>query len=257
MAATDYTQVVQQLYISYFGRPADPTGLANFTAQLFAIDPAAGTDTALTTTVALSAYSQAHPTSAVGLLVGSFANKVSPPGNDHLSILKFVNDVYKNIFHRDADAGGNFWVNAIETGAVSRENAAMAITEGAVNGTNTSPQGLLDTALVAKVNAVSQDFTSSLDTIAKVISFSGDAAAAAAAGLLAQVTATTDLTAFHANVLSAIDGLNVPVVVTSTLTTGLDTIVGTGAIATVNGTFNGTGATFATSDSITGGTGKM
>ena len=43
----------------------------------------------------------------------------------------------------------------------------------------------------------------------------------------------------------------------SPLTTGLDTIVGTGAIATVNGTFNGTGATFATSDSITGGTGKM
>jgi len=257
MAATDYTQVVQQLYISYFGRPADPTGLTNFTAQLLAADPAPGTDAALTTTAALSAYSQAHPTSAVGLLVGSFANKVTPPGNDHLSILKFVNDVYNNIFHRDADEGGNFWINAIETGSVSRENAALAITQGAMS--NTSTQGMADAALVANVNAVSQDFTSSLDTIAKVISFSGDAAAAASHALLAQVTATTDLTAFHANVVSAITGLNVPVVVNTTLTTGIDTgaafVGGAG-----NDVFNGVGTAtlnaFNALDSIDGGAGN-
>ncbi|GJI96141.1 S-layer protein [Duganella caerulea] len=255
MAATDYTQVVQQLYISYFGRPADPTGLANFTAQLLAADPNAGTDAALTTIPALSAYSQANPTSAVGLLVGSFANKVAPPGNDHLSILKFVNDVYNNVFHRDADAGANFWVNAIETGAVSRENASLAITEGAVNGTNTSPQGLLDTALVAKVNAVATDFTNSLDTIPKIISFSGDAAAAAIHGLLAQVTATTDLTAFHANVTAAISALIIPVVATASLTTGVDTLIGTAANDVYSATLGGTAPTLTAFDSIDGGTG--
>jgi len=38
MAAQDYTSVVQQLYVSYFGRPADYYGLQNFTAQLAALD---------------------------------------------------------------------------------------------------------------------------------------------------------------------------------------------------------------------------
>ena len=256
MAAIDYTQVVQQLYISYFGRPADPTGLANFTAQLLVADPFAGTDTALTTIPALSAYSQANPTSAVGKLVGSFANKVNPPGNDHLSILKFVNDIYNNVFHRDADAGGNYWVNLIETGVVSRENASLAITEGAVNGTNTSPQGLLDTALVAKVNAVATDFTNSLDTIAKVVSFQGDAAAAKAAALLSQVTATTDLTAFHTNVLAAVDGLIVPVTVSTVLTTGVDILTGTAANDVFNAVPSATNtATLTALDSIDGGAG--
>lgn len=250
MAATDYTQVVQQLYISYFGRPADPGGLTNFTAQLLAADPNVGTDLALTTTAKLSAYSQANPTSAVGKLVGSFANKVNPPGNDHLSILKFVNDVYNNIFHRDADAGGNFWVNAIETGAVSRENAALAITEGALS--NTSAQGLADAALVAKVNAIATDFTSSLDTIAKVIAFSGDAAANVAAGLLKQVTATTDLTAYHQNVVDAIGVLTQPPSTLTALTTDVDNLPGTIG----NDVFTGTNKTFTGLDTIDGGAGN-
>ncbi|MYM97357.1 beta strand repeat-containing protein [Duganella vulcania] len=256
MAAIDYTQVVQQLYISYFGRPADPTGLANFTAQLLVADPFAGTDAALTTIPALSAYSQMNPTSAVGKLVGSFANKVNPPGNDHLSILKFVNDIYNNVFHRNADEGGNYWVNLIEKGIVSRENASLAITEGAVNGSNTSVQGLADTALVAKVNAVATDFTNSLDTIAKVVSFQGDAAAAKAAALLSQVTATTDLTAFHTNVLAAVDGLIVPVTVSTVLTTGVDTLVGTAANDVFNAVPSATNtATLTALDSIDGGAG--
>lgn len=37
MAAQDYTAVVQQLYMSYFGRPADFYGLKNFSEQLDAM----------------------------------------------------------------------------------------------------------------------------------------------------------------------------------------------------------------------------
>jgi hypothetical protein len=52
MAAVDYNGVVQQLYVSYFGRPADYFGLQNFTAQLNAIG-------APTTFAALNAAVQA------------------------------------------------------------------------------------------------------------------------------------------------------------------------------------------------------
>ncbi|MFS2161032.1 DUF4214 domain-containing protein [Pseudomonas sp. Pseusp122] len=34
MAASDYIDQVQKLYIAYFGRPADPTGLNYWTSQV-------------------------------------------------------------------------------------------------------------------------------------------------------------------------------------------------------------------------------
>ncbi|OFA02572.1 DUF4214 domain-containing protein [Duganella sp. HH101] len=261
MAATDYNKVVQQLYISYFGRPADPGALTNFSAQLLAADPGAGTDAALTTTAALSAFSQANPTSAVGKLVGSFASKPEagqPPSGDHLSIMKFVNDVYNNVLHRNADEGGNFWINAIESGALSRENAALAITEGALS--NTSPQGLKDAALVANVNAIATDFTASLDTIAKVIAFSGDVAAADAKAMLTQVTDTTTVAAFHATVTATIDNLGHQNTVEGKLTTGVDTFVGTAGndliTAVIDGTTGAVTSTFTGLDTIDGKAGN-
>src|SRR6185437_15991115 len=35
--ASSYTSVVQELYLAYFGRPADPTGLQNFAAALLGV----------------------------------------------------------------------------------------------------------------------------------------------------------------------------------------------------------------------------
>jgi len=36
-AKIDYTDAVQELYLAYFGRAADPDGLANFSAQMAAL----------------------------------------------------------------------------------------------------------------------------------------------------------------------------------------------------------------------------
>jgi hypothetical protein len=36
--AADYTTLVQQLYLAYFGRPADPLGRQNFAEQLAALN---------------------------------------------------------------------------------------------------------------------------------------------------------------------------------------------------------------------------
>lgn len=256
MAASDYTAVVQQLYISYFGRPADYFALQAFTAQLAVAD----TGGTLVTTALLSDYAQTNPNSAVGKLVASFAGKPEAvalygTGTDRPSIFKFVNAIYKNVLHRDADIdGANYWTDAILSGGVSKELAALAITQGAL--ANQTPQGLIDAAMVAKTNAVAIDFTNSLDTVPKINSYSGDAAAAAARGLLLQVTNTTDLTAFHANVLSAVDGLIIPVVVNTVLTTGVDILVGTAANDVFNAVPSATNtATLTSLDSIDGGAG--
>jgi len=56
---------------------------------------------------------------------------------------------------------------------------------------------VIDAALVTKTAAAAADFTTSLDTIPKINSYAGDAAAAAARDLLKQVDSTTDLTAFQ------------------------------------------------------------
>lgn len=248
MAATDYATVVQQLYISYFGRPADTYGLQGFEAQLAALDTA-GT---LTTTQALSAYVQANPTSGVAKLVATFNTAPESvalygTGNDILSISKFVNAIYNNVLHRDADTdGGTYWINAIMSGGLSKANAALAITQGALD--NATTQGLIDAALVTKTAQAAADFTTSLDTIPKINAYSGDGPAAAARDLLKQVTSATDLTAFHSNVVDAINGLITPPSVTTVLTGNVDTLVGGAG----NDVFVGTGLTVTGLDSIDG-----
>lgn len=249
MAATDYTDVAQQLYISYFGRPADTYGLASYTAQL----AAAGAPTNLTD---LNSAVQANPNSALAKLVQSFNSSTESvalygSGNDILSISKFVNAVYNNVLHRDADnEGGQFWINEIVSGRLSKANAALAITQGAL--TNTSAQGVIDAATVTNTLAVAEDFTTSLDTLPKVNAYAGDAAAAAARGLLTGVTSTTTVAGYHSNVTDLINVITAPPVVNVTLTDGVDTLVG----GTGNDVFNASGTTFTALDKIDGGAGN-
>lgn len=261
MAATDYNAVVQQLYVSYFGRPADTYGLQNFAGQLAALD----TGATLTTSAALSAYVQSNPTSAIAKLVGSFATAPESvalygTGNDILSISKFVNAIYNNVLHRDADTGGGtYWINQIVAGTLSKANAALAITQGALE--NTTAQGLIDAALVKNTAAAAADFTTSLDTIPKVNAFAGDVAAGQARDLLKTITSTTTAAAAHVSVLAAIDVLVAPPTVSSLLTTGVDALVGTGANDVYNATngISAAGTTWTALDTINGagGTNKL
>lgn len=261
MAAQDYTSVVQQLYVSYFGRPADYYGLQNFAAQLDALK-------APTTFADLQAAVQADKagTTALSKLVNSFnssAESVALYGNDNsqIGIGKFVNAIYQNVLGRDADkAGFDFWVNAINTGALTKANAAAAITQAAL--TNTSDQGKLDALTVQNKLAVATAFTTALDTPAEITSFSGDAAAAAARSLLLGVNSSTNLTAYQANINDTIEKLgNVVNGQTFAVTTGVDTLAGTSG----NDVFNSlnvaadgqtAASTLSAFDSIDGGAGK-
>ena len=182
MAAADYTSLVQSIYVSYFGRPADTFGLANFAAQLDALKApttARGLTDAYKTNAALRSLIDSFGTSA---------ESTSLYGSSAADTVAFVSAIYTNLLNRAPDFEGLvFWTNAINSGSLTRANASLAIMAGATD--NTSAQGLLDAKVVATKVAVATTFTAHIDTGAELAAYSGNAAAAAARGMLAQVTA--------------------------------------------------------------------
>ncbi|HEU4851180.1 MAG TPA: DUF4214 domain-containing protein [Telluria sp.] len=177
--AADYNPVVQRVYVAYFGRPADPAGQAFFANNYLAAG--APTD--------IMGVSQAYFTNpAVRALVDAFGTSQESadlyPGENAV----FVNAIYRNLFNREADLPGlNFWVNAINTGAMTRASAAVSIMAGS--------QGT-DAQLIDKKLRVASDFTLALNTPERVAAYSGLEANAVVRAMLATVTNATDVNAF-------------------------------------------------------------
>ena len=255
--AQDYISVAQQLYVSYFGRPADYFGLQNFTAQLAALD-------APITLQELSTAINADKESPLAALVNSFsaaAESTALYGTDtsQVGLSKFVQAIYLNVLGREPDVGGwNYWIGEISSGRVTRAAAAVTITHGAL--LNTSPQGLMDAVTVKNKLAVATSFTAGLDDVAEINAYAGDAAAATARGLLANVNSTTDVVAYQATIVStianvlagSIPGSNVDLAV------AVQTLVGTNGndtFSAIVGTTGGTTDTLNNLDSINGGAG--
>ena len=247
MAVADYKGLVESIYVSYFGRPADTLGLANFAAQLDALK-------APTTVFGLNASYKSTP--ALRSLIDSFgasAESINLYGSDNVA---FVSAIYQNLLNRTADFDGLvFWVTELNAGRLTKGNAALAIMAGAYE--NKSAQGLLDAKLLDNKVAIATNFTTAVDTADELNAYRGDAAAATARDMLKTVTATTSTTAFQATVdatLATIVTNAIPVVITS-LTTGIDAFNGTAG----NDNFRaivGTGATLTAFDSIDGGAGN-
>lgn len=214
MAATDYTSVVQSLYIAYFGRPADPIGLINFSAQLNAIG-------APTTVRGLeNAY---YTSASIKALVDSFGSSAESTAlYSGASTVAFINSIYMNVLGRNADFDGLlFWSSAVNSGHLSKGNAALAITASALS--NTSAQGLVDATVVSNKIAVATSFTQSIDTASELSGYSGNLAAAQARSFLSTVTTEVPGQSVIQSTLFEIvnyGGLNTPppVAVTSTIT---------------------------------------
>ncbi|MEO5932076.1 MAG: DUF4214 domain-containing protein [Duganella sp.] len=254
--AQDYVSVVQQLYVSYFGRPADYFGLQNFTAQLAALD-------APTTFTELNTAAQVTG-SPIAVLINTFNSSTESAAlygtdNSQVGLSKFVEAIYKNVLGRTPDVEGwAFWIQQIAEGRLTRANAAVAITDGALN--NKTPQGLLDAATVSNKLAVATSFTAGLDTVAEINAFSGDAAAATSRGLLATVNSTTNVPAYQATIDSTISDIvagSIPGSSTD-LTTAVQTLVGTNGNDSFSAILDGTtpaNDTLNALDSIDGGAG--
>jgi len=171
-----------------------------------------------------------------------------------------VNQMYRNLFGRDAEEGGlKFWTEALAKGAVDIGNMAITMAIGA--------QGDDAKVVVNKVE-VAEAFTLALDTPEEVNAYSG----AAAAQLLRQFLAKVDASPQSVAAAKQTVATEVTKVVTGggggggggsgsgsgsggganyTLTTGTDTIAGTGFEDTITGTH----ATLRTGDTIVGGAG--
>jgi hypothetical protein len=191
-----YDPVVQQLYIAYFGRPADASGLANFKSQLAAIGYGADVRT-VEAGYALNAE--------LRKLVDSFGNsdesKALYPGDT----AAFVEAIYVNLLNRAPDSEGKaFWVNAIDSGNLSRAKAAVSILAGALE--NKTPQGLID----AKVIVNKTDNSSVFTTLVPIGVYSGEYAAGQVRTMLSYVNADTTVAGFRATIDSTISKLSTP-----------------------------------------------
>lgn len=227
MATAASLATIQKAYVAYYGRPADPLGLAFWADQL---DAANGN---------LDAIINAFGTSAEATEIYG-----------KLSFAAAVNALYQQQFGRDAELDGlKFYVDGLQKGTFTLASLALNIADGA--------SGADLTALTSKLQAADA-FTAAINTTAEVLGYSGDAAAAAARAQLAAVKDAASLAAFNADsaVSAVVDAGVAPAPgQTFTLTTAVgENIVGTAG----NDTFSavvGTGGTLNIGDQINGGAG--
>ena len=201
MANAAYTDTVQKVYIAYYGRAADPVGLAYWEDQLTANN---GDLAAIMGSFGASAEATT--------LYGSLTNTAK------------VNALYQQSFGRDADFDGlMYYAGQLTAGTMT----AVSIAQNIYDGASGSDATILTNKLV-----VAKAYTAAIDTAGEVVAYSGTVAAESARILLSTVDAATvtesfDVATSVASIVSTANGTVVPAL-TINLTTGTDT----GAAAT-------------------------
>lgn len=157
---------VQSLYIAYYGRPADPAGLNYWTDR-----------------------ANAEGLDAVVNAFGNSEEATNLYGN--LTIQARVNNLYQNMFGRDADVEGlNFYVGKVLDGTYTLATLAQHI----LNGVNPNvPESKADGDTLAKKLAAANAFTAGLDTTAEILKYDDATEVTQGVSFLADITsATTD-----------------------------------------------------------------
>jgi len=180
---SDYYDVIQRVYVAYFGRPADTGGLDFFAGNYMNAGAA-------TNIVEVSAAYGSNP--AITALIDSFGTSAESmalyPGNN----IQFVTAIYSNLFNRIPDQGGlDFWVGNIDAGRMTRAQAAVAIMAGAQ---------LSDADLITKKTLMARAFTSTIDTDAERLAYTGLEANVVVRNMLNSITLATDPSTFQATI---------------------------------------------------------
>jgi len=207
MANATSTQL-QELYVAYFGRAADPTGLDYWTEA--GISQAA---------FAANMYAQNEFTSVYG----------------DKSVESQVNQIYKNLFDREADVAGlTYWTQQINLGNLQVAEIATHLIWAAQNNSGSS----------ADKTALSNRTSAAIAYTAEVKSTTS--------GILAYQAQSTDPWVSGSNITEAVNYLSGIDGTTAHTAAGITTSV---AVLTANGDPSGVGSTFVlTTSTDTAGT---
>lgn len=217
---------VQELYLGYYGRPADPVGLAYWQTQ--------------TLEAAMAGFAAS----------AEFTNQYAG-----MTVEQQVNQVYVNLLGRPSDlAGLLYWSGEIVSGRETIGTLVMSMQRDALGRDVTTLQMRADFA---------EAFTNALDTTDEVLDYSGQTAAAAAREAMADIVAastgdTSTLTTALANLDSTVAGVVAGGGMagqTYMLTTGIDSVPGTSGNDTINAALDAGAMTFSSLDAIDGGAG--
>ena len=120
----EHQDTVQQVYIAYYGRPADPGGLRYWSGEL---------------------YEKGGNLNAIMEQFGSSEEFTERFGE--LSTRELVNNLYQQNFGRDADPDGlDFWVDEISAGRETLISLATSIAQGAKNADKQALDNRIDVA---------------------------------------------------------------------------------------------------------------
>jgi hypothetical protein len=191
----DYESLVQQLYVGYFGRPADPGGLANY------VDALRNANAPTTVRGLFEAYSTNEK---LRRLLDSFATSEESrqlyPACDWIGCdYQWISAVYQGLFSREPDIeGGEFWAKALNAKGSTRAQVLLSVLAGAQTG---------DADLLARKVRVAAQFTRALDAQGKGGSYSGQLAAAIARELMLSVPGLSDDPSAQASIDATIERL--------------------------------------------------
>jgi hypothetical protein len=136
------TTTVQQMYVAYFTRAADPFGL-EFWRRVLDADPA-------NLASVVDAFSRSDEYTAM----------YGPDTN-----FAVVDKVYQNLFGRASEkAGVDFWVQQLDKGTITLGNVVTAIAQGA--------QGNDDLVFDGRVSVASA-ITAAIDTAQEILAYAG------------------------------------------------------------------------------------
>lgn len=187
-----YADTVHHLYVAYFGRPAETGGMVWWDRQLGLMEapPAPG-----------GLLARYRGSAQVRAVLDAFANSEE---SKHLypgSSAQYIEGVYRNLFNRSADeAGLAWWRSALDSGAITRSEAALMIQLGAQND---------DVLCVRNKIAVAHAFYRILNERAQyVLSYTGERNTELVRRMMAKVDARTDLAAFEAVIRATIEEMS-------------------------------------------------
>ncbi len=215
MALTTSDQV-QELYIAYYGRPADPEGLEYWT-------------------------NQADSLGGVSAIVNAFG--FSPEAtalHEGMSTEQLVESLYEQLFSRTAELEGlQYWSGQIKSGALNLQNLAWTM----INSTSAA-----DAAVVAEKLKAANAFTAAVDTSEEYIAYGHNGSLPLDTGRtwLSSVKDATSEAAAEATIDSTLSqivaGSGANVGENFVLTTAIDNVLGTAKNDTIIGSMDDSGS---------------